>query len=196
MELTNGERAAINKVLALFKERGNEHAVILRNDEPIRVIHGEAEHVSLGDAIDKGDLKEGDTLVHNHPGLNSLSNVDIGMGARNSLKAVIAVATTDRSVYKATMTRKGPLQAALLWLAQESVFRYLLSDEVQQVASELDMQRNPSDPNGFNEAHWINQRMAKDGWFDYEYQLGDVTQKIVDGLDSRLNKGGKSWWTR
>lgn len=196
MELTNGERAAIDKVLALFKERSNEHVVILRNDEPIRVIHGEAEHVSLGNAIDKGDLKEGDTLVHNHPGLNSLSNVDIGMAVRNGLKAVFAVATTDQSVYKATITRKGPLQSALLWLSQESLFRYLLTDEVQQVASELGMQRDPSDPNGFNEAHWLNLRMARDGWFDYEYQLGSVTQKIVDGLDSRLNKGGKSWWTR
>lgn len=194
MELTNGERAAIDKVLALFKERGNEHVVILRDDKEIRVIHGNAESVSLSDAIDKGDLKEGDTLIHNHPGLNSLSNVDIGMGARNGLKAVFAVATKDQSVYKATMNRKGPLQAALLWLSQESIFRMLLSEEVMQVASELDMQRDPSDPSGFNEAHWINLRMAKDGWFDYEYQLGDVTQKIVDGLDSRLNKGGKLWW--
>lgn len=197
MELTRGQRAALDKVHALGMKDRLEHLIVLRGDEEIALIDGEEGRVDVGPALEARTIQKGDIIVHNHPGLNSLSNVDVLLNVRNSLEAVFAI-SDDGSVYKATTNPDsgGALRAALMSFAFDHTFQELVSNDVAIVAKELHMQRRPSDPEGFSEAHYLNMRMAHDGWFNYEYQLGEKTQALVNKLDSRLNKEGKSWWIK
>lgn len=190
MQVTQAERAALDEVHNLGELDGKEHLAVLRNDKQIMLLHGSSGKVNV--ANQRSLFKPGDVWIHNHPTvLNSLSNQDSLVAAREKAQAIYAI-SRDGSVYKTSKFQTDE-SIGLLFMALEFDHRMntLVDERVEAVAAELQVQEGPGK---MNESHYLNLRMAKAGWFDYEYELAPETKAIIEGMDNRLNKGVKSWW--
>lgn len=181
MQLEAGVKEALDEVLAAGLKDGNEHMVIVRNGQLVMRKDGDDRHIDMADQI--ADIQSGDVLVHNHPGaLNSLSNADVALANRVNAHAIYAI-TDDGSVYKASnMSPKTILTNMLVMYELE-----MLSFVTPNVAHAA--QSVPGFQSRVNAAHWVNQRMARAGFFKYEFELGKETAEFVSAFESKAEAG-------
>lgn len=174
--MENGVREGLDHVLNLGRQDNNEHLSIIRDGKTIHTFDGEHDRVELSDGKDL--FKQGDILVHNHPGaLNGLSNMDFFATAQVRADWIYAI-TNDGSIYKGRLKTNpfelGRLANAYPMMAFENSYYKLLNEVVI--------------PPEFSERihlnHWVALRMQSLGVIDYEYELGPETTELVSKINS------------
>lgn len=183
MNLEAGVREALDKVQALGKSDGNEHAIIVRDGKFAFERGGDAHSVDTRGIEWKG----GDILVHNHPAsLNSLSNVDVAnlfhpTDDGGKLAAAYAIAS-DGSVFKAEHGAYGIWPEEFMMLSNEGIRTIFAESARKGVFADTDNMGGL----GIGEAHWLNRMMHAIGVIRYSYELHPTTAKLVARLDDAI----------
>lgn len=147
---------------------GCEHLIALRNRERVLCKAGDAFSVSLGVEIDSGVLTEVDALVHNHPGLTSLSMQDLSVAQLLNCE-IIAVAQ-DGSIYSAKV--------------RKNFYIEIVREYYQQTCGEplriaiVSAQCTLADAHAIY-AHVINLLLQRDGYIEYRYLIAEETRVIL-----------------
>lgn len=147
---------------------GREHLIALRNHERVLCKAGDAFSVSLGVEIDSGLLTEVDVLVHNHPGLTSLSAQDLSIA--QFLNCEIIAVTQDESIYSAKVCRNHNIEAV-----RNRYLQICVEPLNMAVAS---AQCTTVDVSAIC-AHTVNLLLQRDGYIEYRYSIAEETRVIL-----------------
>lgn len=161
---------------------GNEHAVILDGEtlQTKKHIDGTATCVT----VSKFDCQPGDVFLHNHPCLNSLSNLDLYAAADMHVRAAYAI-SADGSVYRASNFYSSVNTLFCRWELAAMLNNRHITHELRSSGFPIDVEDDS--PHRINSAHWLNKQLAREGGtFTYDYWLKEETQTIVNKIDNLL----------
>lgn len=162
-ELDNGVHEALQKVYELGAANKKEHLIWLRGGKQMGLYHGDELAVRAPVRL----MRPGDEVVHNHPGLQSLSNTDISLASEN--ETVIYAITEDKSIYRAVSKVPDMLLAAAMFRLENVIHKSGLQD--------IFLSSNVAKP---NLAHWANLQLAKVGVLDYTYAINEPSQQMYE----------------
>jgi hypothetical protein len=167
LNLNAGIRTAIDKVREWGKD-DKEHLIgVSKDGQELFVSHGDKDSVSTEAFEDVIDEHPGMTIVHNHPGYNTLSNGDLRSAVSN--RAAVIAATEDGSVYWARSKMPFLLFNVILMMTEKKLMQHL---------GHSIYQHDSDDPKVLHEGHWINLLLRATGAIEYEYEQTEFARQL------------------